>query len=103
MEKIDVNEMYKLYNEGEITLKELDEMRNSLGKHPKSVLNAKLRAKQKREVKELYNKGGLSTSDYIAYETLRVLDRNRKNTSTLTTMIAIYFILSIIVAFILLG
>ena len=101
MEKIDAKEMYRLYNEGEISLKELDEMRESLGKYPQSVLNAKLKARQRRDIIDQYKKGELSTSDFIAYETLKTLERNRKNTSALTTMIAIYFVLSVIGAFIL--
>ena len=89
-------EIYKLFDKGEINAKEFDELRNTLPKFKQDKLNSKLKSDKKKDIIELYKKGGLSISDTIAYESNLLLERNRKNTSTIVTIIAINIVLAII-------
>ena len=81
-----------------------DELRKGLSQYEQDKLNSKLKDKKKKEIIELYKKGGLSRSDTIAYETNLLLDRNRKNTSIIVDILVIYFIIGILYAiFLLIG
>jgi hypothetical protein len=97
-QKLNEKELYKLFNKGDIDAREFDELRKALPSYEQKKLNAILLSKKKAEIKEEYRKGELSTPDTIAYETLRVLDRNRQNTSTIVTIIAINLVFMIISA-----
>ena len=96
LENLSTEEIYKLFDKGEINAKEFDELRNTLPEFKQEKLYTKLKDKKKKEIIELYKKGGLSISDTIAYKTNLILERNRKNTSTIATILAIYFILGIL-------
>ena len=98
--KLSKEKIYKLFEKGEINTTEFDELRKAL---LQDNLNIKLLSAKKREIKVLYREGELSISDTIAYETLTVLDRNRKNTSTIVTIIAVNIILIILGLFLSLG
>jgi hypothetical protein len=91
-------EIYKLFDKGEINAKEFDELRKGLPQYEQDKLNSKLKDKKKKELIELYKKGGLSISDTIAYKTNLLLERNRKNTNIIATLLVIYFILGILYA-----
>jgi|TARA_R110000744_G_scaffold178256_1_gene297213 lipase chaperone LimK len=96
LEKLSVLEIYRLFNKGELNAKEFDELRTSLPKYKQEKLNNILRVEKKKEIVQLYEKGGLSISDTIAYITLVRIERNRKNTSTIVTIIVISIVLTII-------
>ena len=96
LSKLSTEEIYKLFDKGEINAKEFDELRNTLPKFKQDKLNSKLKSDKKKDIIELYKKGGLSISDTIAYEGNLLLERNRKNTSTIVTIIAINIVLAII-------
>ena len=86
LEKLGKEEVNKLYNQEKKLSKEDAER----------VLKAKKRADKKKEIIKLYKEGGLSISDTIAYENNLLLERNRKNTSTIVTIIAKNIILVIL-------
>ena len=98
LENLSIEEIYKLFDKGEINAKEFDELRNTLPKFVQEKLFTKLKDKKKKEIIELYKKGGLSISDTIAYKTNILLERNRKNTNIIATLLVIYFILGILYA-----
>ena len=100
LSKLSTEEIYKLFDKGEINAKEFDELRNTLPKFKQDKLNSKLNSDKRREIIKLYKEGGLSISDTIAYENNLLLERNRKNTSTIVTIIAINIVLAIIGALI---
>ena len=100
LSKLSTEEIYKLFDKGEINAKEFDELRNTLPKFKQDKLNSKLKSDKVREIIKLYKEGGLSISDTIAYENNLLLERNRKNTSTMVTIIAINIVLAIIGALI---
>ena len=54
-------------------------------------------------ISELYGKGGLSISDTIAYENNLLIERNRRNTSTIVTIIAINIVVVILGALLVAG
>ena len=102
--KLSKREIYKLFDKGEINAKEFDELRKGLPQYEQDYLNSKLKDRKKKEIIELYKKGGLSRSDTIAYETNLLLDRNRKNTSIIVDIFVVYFIIGILYAiFLLIG
>ena len=99
LKKLSKDEIYKLYNEGKLTAEEVDQLSHfKLGK-----LNANRKADKKKEIIKLYKEGGLSISDTIAYENNLLLERNRKNTSTIVTVIAVNVILVVLGLFLSLG
>ena len=95
-QKLNEKELYKLFDKGDIDAREFDELRKALPSYQQEKMNAMLFRKKKNEIKTLYRKGELSISDTIAYETLRVLDRNRKNTSTIVTIIVVNIVLVVL-------
>ena len=97
-QKLNEKELYKLFDKGDIDAREFDELRKALPGYEQEKLNSKLFRKKKAEIKEEYRKGELSKSDTITYELLRVLDRNRQNTSTIVKIIAINLVFMIISA-----
>ena len=97
-QKLNEKELYKLFDKGDIDAREFDELRKALPSYEQEKLNAILLRKKKAEIKEEYRKGELSASDTITYELLKVLDRNRQNTSTIVTIIAINLVFMIISA-----
>tara|TARA_R110001632_G_C11134135_1_gene395258 strand:- start:278 stop:580 length:303 start_codon:yes stop_codon:yes gene_type:complete len=84
-------EINKLYNDGKISITEADKLRKG-----GEIEDNELRLKKNNEISELYGKGGLSISDTIAYENNLLLERNRKNTSTITTILAVYAVITIL-------
>jgi len=84
--KLSKEKIYKLFEKGEISTTEFDELRKAL---LQDNLNIKLLSAKKREIKVLYREGELSISDTIAYETLRLLDRNSRNTGSMVWIIVI--------------
>ena len=56
-------------------------------------LNAILLREKKAEIKSQYRKGELSISDTIAYENNLLLNRNRKNTSSIVWIIVINIVI----------
>ena len=96
-------ELYKLFDKGDIDAREFDELRKALPSYQQEKINAMLLLKKKSEIIALYKKGELSISDTIAYENNLLLNRNRKNTSTIVTIIAVNIILIILGLFLSLG
>ena len=92
LNKLSKEEIYKLYNQGKLSAEEVE----SLPRWEQDKLKARRRADKKKEIIELYKEGSLSISDTIAYENNLLLERNRKNTSTIVTIIAINIILVIL-------
>ena len=84
--KLSKEKIYKLFEKGEINTTEFDELRKAL---LQDNLNIKLLSAKKREIKVIYREGELSISDTIAYETLRLLDRNSRNTGSMVWIIVI--------------
>jgi len=95
-QKLNEREIYKLFNKGDIDAREFDELRKALPSFQQEKLNKMILSNKKREIIKLYKEGGLSISDTIAYESNLLLERNRKNTSTIVTIIAINIVLAII-------
>ena len=102
LSKLSTEEINKLYNDGKISIAEADKLRKGGGIEDNGI-SRKIRdgkSDKKREIIKLYKEGGLSISDTIAYENNLLLERNRKNTSTIVTIIAINIVLAIIGALI---
>ena len=95
-QKLNEKELYKLFDKGDIDGREFDELRKALPSFQQEKLNAILLREKKAEIKSQYRRGELSTSDNLLYENNLLLDRNRKNTSTIVTIIAINIVLIII-------
>ena len=95
-QKLNEREIYKLFNKGDIDAREFDELRKALPSFQQEKLNKMILSNKKREIIKLYKEGGLSISDTIAYENNLLLERNRKNTSTIVTIIAVNIVLAII-------
>ena len=95
-QKLNEREIYKLFNRGDIDAREFDELRKALPSFQQEKLNKMILSNKKREIIKLYKEGGLSISDTIAYESNLLIERNRKNTSTIVTIIAINIVLAII-------
>jgi hypothetical protein len=95
-QKLNEKELYKLFDKGDIDAREFDELRKALPSYQQEKMDAMLFRKKKSEIAALYKKGELSISDTIAYENNLLLNRNRKNTSTIVTIIAINIILVIL-------
>ena len=95
-QKLNERELYRLFDKGDIDAREFDELRKALPSYEQEKMNAMLLRKKKSEIVALYKKGELSISDTIAYENNLLLNRNRKNTSTIVTIIAINIILVIL-------
>ena len=92
LKKLSKDEVYKLYNQGKLTSEEVD----LLPMWEQNNLKATKRADKKKEIIKLYKEGGLSISDTIAYENNLLLERNRKNTSTITTILAVCAVITIL-------
>ena len=95
-QKLNEREIYKLFNRGDIDAREFDELRKALPSFQQEKLNKMILSNKKREIIKLYKEGGLSISDTIAYESNLLIERNRKNTSTIVTIIAVNIILVIL-------
>ena len=57
LSKLSTEEIYKLFDKGEINAKEFDELRNTLPKFKQDKLNSKLKSDKKKDIIELYKKG----------------------------------------------
>ena len=99
-QKLNEKELLKLFDKGDIDAREFDELRKALPSYQQEKMNVMLLRKKKSEIVALYKKGELSISDTIAYENNLLLNRNRKNTSTIVTIIAINIILVVLGALI---
>ena len=95
-QKLNEREIYKLFNRGDIDAREFDELRKALLSFQQEKLNKMILSNKKREIIKLYKAGGLSISDTLAYENNLLLERNRKNTSTITTILAVYAVITIL-------
>ena len=95
-QKLNEREIYKLFNRGDIDAREFDELRKALPSFQQEKLNKMILSNKKREIIKLYKEGGLSISDTIAYENNLLLERNRKNTSTITTILAVCSVITIL-------
>ena len=95
LEKLSKDEIHKLYNQGKLSKEEVE----SIPIWEQNKLKAKKRADKKKEIIELYKEGGLSISDTIAYETNKLLEKNSKNTSTISGLMIFYFVISILGVF----
>ena len=95
-QKLNEREIYKLFNKGDIDAREFDELRKALPSFQQEKLNKMILSNKKREIIKLYKEGGLSISDTLAYENNLLLERNRKNTSTITTILAVYAVITIL-------
>ncbi|PKV63656.1 hypothetical protein ATE90_2726 [Polaribacter sp. Hel1_33_96] len=71
-----------------------EEISNTKPKSERQIAKENSYAKfdKNNDIKKAYSKGELSTSDTIAYNTLLLLERNRKNTSLIATIIVIQLI-----------
>jgi|TARA_B110000114_G_C14887130_1_gene315183 hypothetical protein len=95
-QKLNEREIYKLFNRGDIDAREFDELRKALPSFQQEKLNKMILSNKKREIIKLYKEGGLSISDTLAYENNLLLERNRKNTSTITTILAVCAVITIL-------
>jgi|TARA_B110000914_G_C15232670_1_gene340403 hypothetical protein len=95
-QKLNEREIYKLFNRGDIDAREFDELRKALPSFQQEKLNKMILSNKKREIIKLYKAGGLSISDTLAYENNLLLERNRKNTSTITTILAVCAVITIL-------
>ena len=95
-QKLNEREIYKLFNRGDIDAREFDELRKALPSFQQEKLNKMILSNKKREIIKLYKEGGLSISDTLAYENNLLLKRNRKNTSTITTILAVCAVITIL-------
>ena len=95
-QKLNEREIYTLFNRGDIDAREFDELRKALPSFQQEKLNKTILSNKKREIIKLYKEGGLSISDTIAYENNLLLERNRKNTSTITTILAVCAVITIL-------
>ena len=95
-QKLNEREIYKLFNRGDIDAREFDELRKALPSFQQEKLNKMILSNKKREIIKLYKEGGLSISDTLAYENNLLLERNRENTSTITTILAVYAVITIL-------
>ena len=95
-QKLNEREIYKLFNRGNIDAREFDELRKALPSFQQEKLNKMILSNKKREIIKLYKEGGLSISDTLAYENNLLLERNRKNTSTITTILAVCAVITIL-------
>ena len=95
-QKLNEREIYKLFNKGDIDAREFDELRKALPSFQQEKLNKMILSNKKREIIKLYKEGGLSISDTLAYENNLLLERNRKNTSTITTILAVCAVITIL-------
>ena len=95
-QKLNEREIYKLFNRGDIDAREFDELRKALPSFQQEKLNKMILSNKKREIIKLYKEGGLSISDTLSYENNLLLERNRKNTSTITTILAVYAVITIL-------
>jgi O-phosphoseryl-tRNA(Cys) synthetase len=79
-----------------------EEISNKKPKSKRQIAKANSKAKfdKNKDIINAYSKGELSASDTIAYKTMLLLERNRQNTSVITTIFAIQFALSILSAII---
>ena len=91
-------EIYDLFDKGYINATEFDSIRKTNKGLEFLALNGKLRERKKKDILSLYEKGELSISDTIAYESSLLLNRNRKNTSTIVTVITINIALIVLAA-----
>ena len=91
-------EIYDLFDKGYINATEFDSIREANKGFKFLALNSKLRERKKKNILSLYEKGELSISDTIAYESSLLLNRNRKNTSTIVTVITINIALIVLAA-----
>jgi hypothetical protein len=92
-QKLNEKELYKLFDKGDIDAREFDELRKALPSYQQEKMNAMLFRKKKSEIVDLYKKGELSISDTIAYENNLLLNRNRKNTSSIVWIIVINIVI----------
>ena len=95
-QKLNEREIYKLFNKGDIDAREFDELRKALPSFQQEKLNKMILSNKKREIIKLYKEGGLSISDTLAYENNLLLEKNRKNTSTITTILAVCAVITIL-------
>ena len=95
-QKLNEREIYKLFNRGDIDAREFDELRKALPSFQQEKLNKMILSNKKREIIKLYKEGGLSISDTLSYENNLLLERNRKNTSTITTILAVCAVITIL-------
>ena len=95
-QKLNEREIYKLFNRGNIDAREFDELRKALPSFQQEKLNKMILSNKKREIIKLYKEGGLSISDTLSYENNLLLERNRKNTSTITTILAVCAVITIL-------
>ena len=95
-QKLNEKELYKLFDKGDIDAREFDELRKALPSYQQGKMNVMLLRKKKSEIVALYKKGELSISDTIAYENNLLLNRNRKNTSTIVTIIVVNIVLVVL-------
>jgi hypothetical protein len=88
------------YNKGIITLEIAEELKQQRRILQLTKENAKARFDKNNYTNKAYSKGKLSASDTIAYKTMILLERNRKNTSLIATILSIQFAISILSAII---
>ena len=96
-QKLNAKKLYNLFIfKKDIDAKEFDELRKALPSYEQKKINEMMLRKKKSDIIALYKEGGLSITDTIAYENNLLLDRNRKNTSTIVTVIAVNIILVVL-------
>ena len=84
-------EIDKLYEEGKISAEEDFALQDKLKTGGSLPVNIK-----DFEIMKLYKNGELSISDTLLYKNNLLLERNRKNTSTIVTVIAVNIIIIVI-------
>jgi hypothetical protein len=96
-QKLNAKKLFNLFIfKKDIDAQEFDELRKALPSFEQEKMNEMMLRKKRKEIKATYRRGELSTSDNLLYENNLLLDRNRKNTSTIVTIIAINIVLIII-------
>ncbi len=90
----------KACKDGAITL----DVANQLKQQKKNIQipkeNSKAKFNENLEMDDIFFNGEISKEESIAFKTMLLLERNRKNTSLITSILAIQFVVSIIGALI---
>ena len=86
----------KAYEDGTITLEIANRLRQEKKNKELAKENSKRQFNRNKYINKEYSKGELSVSDTIAYKTMLLLERNRKNTSLIATILSIQFAISIL-------
>ncbi len=90
------------YNNCLIRLNEASELKKGNAKTQLAKENSYAKFSKNIDIKEAFSKGELSTTNTIVFKTMLLIERNRKNTSVMTTIVVVQFVATIIGVFVVL-